>query len=213
MFKGIDASTLGSPGGGVGYSAGACALSLAPNIQLVYVASATLITIYPEKGGGTDRPLKLVSISPELAAHARARDAELIQPRFYDQAHRESDRQASLQASLEVFASTIEQEDYVMGAMQQRAAESGQLQSLLFGRRPALHPSIKITGRPLKPPLVPESAAFYLAPLALPIANRSGFAVDVVQGDEVHHPLVGGVGKMLLSHRPLRTRCRGGVVI
>ena len=57
------------------------------------------------------------------------------------------------------FASTIEQEDYVMGAMQQRAAESGQLQSLLFGRNePALHHFHQNYREALgEPPLVPES--------------------------------------------------------
>ena len=47
---------------------------------------------------------------------------------------------ASLEASLEVFHSTIEQEDYVMGEMQQRAAENGQMKEVIFGRNePALH--------------------------------------------------------------------------
>ena len=39
-----------------------------------------------------------------------------------------------------MFASTIEQEDYLMGEHQQRAAESGQIDHLVFGRNePALH--------------------------------------------------------------------------
>ena len=47
---------------------------------------------------------------------------------------------ASLSASLEVFKSTIENEDYVMGEMQQQAAESGLLKEIIFGRNePALH--------------------------------------------------------------------------
>lgn len=41
---------------------------------------------------------------------------------------------------MEVFRSTIENEDYVMGEMQQRAAENGMLKEILFGRNePALH--------------------------------------------------------------------------
>jgi hypothetical protein len=41
---------------------------------------------------------------------------------------------------LEVFKSTVENEDYVMGEMQQRAAESGLLKEIIFGRNePALH--------------------------------------------------------------------------
>ena len=46
----------------------------------------------------------------------------------------------TLSALTEMFASTIEQEDYLMGAHQQRSAESGQVDHLLFGRNePALH--------------------------------------------------------------------------
>ena len=47
---------------------------------------------------------------------------------------------ASLSNVLEVFKSTVENEDYVMGEMQQRAAESGLLKEIIFGRNePALH--------------------------------------------------------------------------
>ena len=46
----------------------------------------------------------------------------------------------SLAASLEVFRSTIEHEDYLMGEMQQRSAENGLLKEVIFGRNePALH--------------------------------------------------------------------------
>ena len=34
----------------------------------------------------------------------------------------------------EVFKSTVENEDYVMGEMQQKAAESGLLKEIIFGR-------------------------------------------------------------------------------
>ena len=46
----------------------------------------------------------------------------------------------TFEAVREVFDSTIEKEDYLMGEHQQRAAESGQLPHLVFGRNePALH--------------------------------------------------------------------------
>lgn len=46
----------------------------------------------------------------------------------------------TIEGTMEVFASTVEQEDYVMGEMQQRAAESGQLEYVVFGRNePPLH--------------------------------------------------------------------------
>jgi len=45
-----------------------------------------------------------------------------------------------VETSMEVFSSTVEQEDYAMGEMQQRAAESGMLEEIVFGRNePALH--------------------------------------------------------------------------
>ena len=45
-----------------------------------------------------------------------------------------------LEATREVFDSTIEQEDYAMGEKAQQSAESGLLTHLLFGRNePALH--------------------------------------------------------------------------
>ena len=47
---------------------------------------------------------------------------------------------ATLDATLEVFYSTVAQEDYVMGEYQQRAAQSGLLPHVIFGRNePALH--------------------------------------------------------------------------
>ena len=42
--------------------------------------------------------------------------------------------------TMEIFRSTIEQEDYAMGEATQHAAESGLLDYLIFGRNePALH--------------------------------------------------------------------------
>jgi len=52
----------------------------------------------------------------------------------------ETRRITTLDALTEVFDSTVEQEDYLMGAHQQRTAESGQVDHLVFGRNePALH--------------------------------------------------------------------------
>ena len=49
-------------------------------------------------------------------------------------------RLLSLEAIAEVFVSTIEQEDYLIGESTQRAVESGLLDELIFGRNePALH--------------------------------------------------------------------------
>ena len=45
-----------------------------------------------------------------------------------------------IKATAEVFDSTVEQEDYAMGEMTQKAVEAGMLDKLIFGRNePALH--------------------------------------------------------------------------
>ena len=76
--------------------------------------------------------------SPELMEYAQNRDAgakavgDVYEPG--------NDRGGNVEANLEVFKSTIEEEDYVMGEMQQRAAEDGTLDEIIFGRNePALH--------------------------------------------------------------------------
>lgn len=46
----------------------------------------------------------------------------------------------TLEATMEVFSSTIEMEDYVMGEHQPKSAENGFLKEVIFGRNdPALH--------------------------------------------------------------------------
>jgi len=117
---------------------------LFPNIQLICdPSSVTLIRIYPHP---TDTGRSITRISfyyvPEVAAAAAAHDANNFETdNVYDFDARSSEGGApSLKASLEVFHSTIELEDYVMGEYQQRAAENGQLKEIVFGRNePALH--------------------------------------------------------------------------
>lgn len=116
---------------------------LFPNIQFICnPASATLVRIYPD-ARQPGRSITQVSFYflPELAAQAAARDAEGFNAEdAYDPSRVTQERRPSLQASFEIFSSTIENEDYVMGEMQQRAAENGQLKEIIFGRNePALH--------------------------------------------------------------------------
>ena len=52
----------------------------------------------------------------------------------------ERERNPSLDAVVEVFDSTIEQEDYLMGETTQKSAETGIVKEFIFGRNePALH--------------------------------------------------------------------------
>ena len=92
------------------------------------------------------------------AAEAAARDAAGVDPRAVYEFN--AQRGPSLQGSFEVFKSTIEQEDYVMGALQQRTAESGQLKEVILGRNePALHHFHRNYREALnQPPLVPVGA-------------------------------------------------------
>lgn len=113
-----------------------------PNIQfLVNEHTATLIRIYPDRTN-PGRSITRVSFyhTPEVIAAVEAQQAAGLQVgNVYDREGRQG-TVGSVEESLEVFHSTIEREDYAMGEMQQRAAESGALQEIIFGRNePALH--------------------------------------------------------------------------
>ncbi len=114
---------------------------LFPNVQLLTSPSnSTLIRIYPH-ADGPGRSVTQISFywSQEAIDVADADTSEFDASKVYE-FNDSAPRRPSLEASLEVFHSTIEQEDYVMGEMQQRAAEDGQLKEILFGRNePALH--------------------------------------------------------------------------
>lgn len=113
---------------------------LFPNIQLLTnPQTTTLIRIYPHADGAGRSVTKISFYFSEAAVEAsEAHKSQFDADNVYQLG--EGDRRASLEASLEVFHSTVEQEDYVMGEMQQKAAEDGQLKEILFGRNePALH--------------------------------------------------------------------------
>ncbi len=117
---------------------------LFPNIQFnVGRGSVALIKIYPDPDS-PGRSLTRVGhyFSEEdiaAAASANAEEMTVTGENVYDGEVREN-AILSLEAITEVFDSTIEQEDYVMGEHQQMAAENGLLDHVLFGRNePALH--------------------------------------------------------------------------
>ena len=111
-----------------------------PNIQLVTSAhTTTLIRIYPHDDGPSRSVTKISFYysqqSMDYAAEQKVNSEEFD---VYDPDGR--DASPTLEGSQEVFRSTIEQEDYDMGEMQQLAAENGQLREIIFGRNePALH--------------------------------------------------------------------------
>jgi phenylpropionate dioxygenase-like ring-hydroxylating dioxygenase large terminal subunit len=124
-------------------SACAVAYYLFPNIQLVALAGMlVLVRIYPnrEKVG---QSLSRVShfATPQIAALLES--AERISKVTADNLYK-ADTSAQLAldvtATVELFVSTVEHEDYVMGEKTQATANSGRVEYFLFGRNePALH--------------------------------------------------------------------------
>jgi phenylpropionate dioxygenase-like ring-hydroxylating dioxygenase large terminal subunit len=116
---------------------------LFPNVQLITSPhTTTLIRIYPSVKSPSHSVTKIsFYFTQETIDHAAAQETEFDADKVYDYDERYGgDGIASVEASLEVFRSTVEHEDYVMGEMQQRAAEDGQLKEIIFGRNePALH--------------------------------------------------------------------------
>lgn len=116
---------------------------LFPNIQLtVSRLGANLVRIYPD---GTNPGRSITRISYYLRPAVIEALAEAERPAVsavnaYDQEARHGSQVIAPEATMEIFRSTIEREDYAMGVDTQRAAESGLIDHLLFGRNePALH--------------------------------------------------------------------------
>lgn len=117
---------------------------LFPNIQLIVNDHrVTLVRIYPDPDNPSRSTTRIsFYYTQEAIDRSNSPGAQLVTPEtVYDPERRQNETTTvSVAASLEVFTSTIEQEDYVMGALQQRSAENGLIKELVFGRNePALH--------------------------------------------------------------------------
>jgi len=115
---------------------------LFPNIQLTGGNdSSSVIKIYPD----AENPGKSITrvghyFSPEIVEQAKAASSNISKEDVYSIEGRENAAKHSLAASMEVFDSTIEKEDYLMGETTQKSAESGLIDHVIFGRNePALH--------------------------------------------------------------------------
>jgi len=133
---------------------------LFPNIQFVVSSrSATLIRIYPDESdpGRSTTKISFYFTDSTIAAIEASEAAGNVVTDVYD---RHEGSVGGLEASMEVFYSTVELEDYVMGEMQQRSAEAGLLKEIVFGRNePALHHFHRNYREALgQPPLVPVEA-------------------------------------------------------
>ena len=117
---------------------------LFPNIQFIIGNGSTnIVRLYPHPTDPNESITKInhyftkgaIAAAAEIEGHGENVSAETV----YDLSQANTGI-PSLNATKEVFNSTIEQEDYVMGETTQRSAETGLLDHIIFGRNePALH--------------------------------------------------------------------------
>jgi len=115
---------------------------LFPNVQLsTGTHSCSLIKIYPDaENPGSSITRVSHYFSQEMIDHAKQADSVIGKDDVYDMESRKENTAFSLEATMEIFDSTIEKEDYLMGETTQKAAESGLVDHVIFGRNePALH--------------------------------------------------------------------------
>ncbi len=114
---------------------------LFPNVQLAGGGkSASVIKIYPD-GENPGRSITRVGhyYAQEVLDAAAQADNVITRDTVYD-ANQRQGAAPSIEATMEIFDSTIEQEDYQMGETTQQAAECGLIDHVIFGRNePALH--------------------------------------------------------------------------
>ena len=115
---------------------------LFPNIQFIADPyTATLIRIYPDESN-PGRSVTRISFyySPEALQMAEDEKAAGLEIEDVCDHEGRDGLIGGVETSIELFTSTVENEDYAMGEMQQRAAETGMLKEIMFGRNePALH--------------------------------------------------------------------------
>ena len=119
---------------------------LFPNIQLSFAAgTVNVVKMYPHPEHPDDPSRSLTRVlhyfTQELIDQVEQASADELR-KAENPYERDGETMPipTLSGLTEIFASTIEQEDYLMGAHQQRTAESGQVDHLIFGRNePALH--------------------------------------------------------------------------
>lgn len=116
---------------------------LFPNVQLIIGSGrATLVRIYPDPTN-PGRSISRVNsyFTPEMLHMLDAAQVDssrqMVTPENIYQSGRVIGAAITPEAIIEVFNSTIEDEDYLMGESQQRSAQSGLLDHVIFGRNEA----------------------------------------------------------------------------
>ena len=117
---------------------------LFPNITLIAGKdNCTIVKMYPDpENAGRSTSQVFAYYSQELIdMEKKAREAGTLPEANADTAYDPEHRSIpTLAATMEVFTSTIEQEDYLMGEFQQKTAQNGLLEFVIFGRNePPLH--------------------------------------------------------------------------
>ena len=127
----------------IGVGAGFILYYLFPNIQLILNPDqCSLVKIYPdpEHPGRSTSQIVFYYSQEAMISQADENPDEITADVVYRRDNGEPRREPSLTASMEVFTSTVEHEDYLMGEYQQKAAENGLLTEVIFGRNePPLH--------------------------------------------------------------------------
>ncbi|NNM10478.1 MAG: aromatic ring-hydroxylating dioxygenase subunit alpha [Pseudomonadales bacterium] len=119
---------------------------LFPNIQLLFnTGRVSVVRIYPVHGDPAHSITRLATYCEPsyadlvMSTDAQGREDLRVMTDIYDP-NKPAGSIATLEATMEAFYSTVELEDYAMGEKQQRAAESGVSQEVIFGRNePPLH--------------------------------------------------------------------------
>jgi phenylpropionate dioxygenase-like ring-hydroxylating dioxygenase large terminal subunit len=117
---------------------------LFPNITLIAGKdNCTIVKIYPDPtNAGRSISQVVAYYSQDLIDMEKgAREGQILQDVNADTAYDPENRSIpTLAATMEIFTSTIEQEDYLMGEFQQKTAQNGLLEFVTFGRNePPLH--------------------------------------------------------------------------
>ena len=117
---------------------------LFPNITLIAGKdNCTIVKIYPDPtNAGRSISQVVAYYSQDLIDMEKGtREGRVLQDVNADTAYDPENRSIpTLAATMEIFTSTIEQEDYLMGEFQQKTAQNGLLEFVTFGRNePPLH--------------------------------------------------------------------------
>lgn len=113
---------------------------LFPNITLIVTRdSCIIVRMYPDPNNAGRSTTQICAyFSAQLLEAERSGEIEVLtEDKVYDT---DANGVGTLASTMEVFTSTVEQEDFLMGEYQQKSAENGVLKEIQFGRNePPLH--------------------------------------------------------------------------